>query len=344
MRRCLSFLLLTVCWLPALAQDRIDLKLDTSEAEAVLAILDRSAAGERVTDADWQRLFATVPYQRLQKREASLRRAFTDDDFRAFVLAQVPHRADLRRTLDAWSKADLRAAAARALRDLPAEARIRASVYPMIKPKPNSFVFEVTTDPAIFLYLDPEVPPQQFENTVAHELHHIGIAAACPDTAFPVTLTPARAMLLRFLGAFSEGEAMLAAAGSPAVHPHAADADSVKARWDRDVANASADIAALSQFFQAVLDGRISDADSVQRRAFMFYGTQGPWYTVGWVMASTVERELGRDALIAAMCDPVQLLRQYNVAAQRANGRGASLPLWDARLVRALTALRHPPA
>jgi hypothetical protein len=42
------------------------------------------------------------------------------------------------------------------------------------KPQIHSFVYDVRGDPAIFLYLDPEQPPAQFENTVAHELHHIG--------------------------------------------------------------------------------------------------------------------------------------------------------------------------
>jgi len=77
-----------------------------------------------------------------------------------------------------------------------------------------------------------------------------------------------------------------------------------------------------------VLDGRITDADSVQRRAFSFYGEQGPWYTVGWLMASTIERELGRKTLIGALCDPRRLLQLYNHA-----GRRAGTPVWNAELV-----------
>ena len=49
----------------------------------------------------------------------------------------------------------------------------------MIKPKTNSFVFEPASDPAIMLYLDPSRTRAQLENTVAHELHDIGYAAAC---------------------------------------------------------------------------------------------------------------------------------------------------------------------
>jgi hypothetical protein len=45
------------------------------------------AAGTAVTDSDWQRLFATEPYIRLQKREAAMHRDFNDDDFKTFVLS-----------------------------------------------------------------------------------------------------------------------------------------------------------------------------------------------------------------------------------------------------------------
>ena len=41
----------------------------------------------------------------------------------------------------------------------------------MVKPKTNSFVFETTSNPAIFLYLDPEESQSEFENIVAHESH-----------------------------------------------------------------------------------------------------------------------------------------------------------------------------
>src|SRR5579864_6964675 len=67
--------------------DRIRTQLDTSEPDAVLAILDKRTTGRPVTDADWQALFATEPYLRLKKREAAMHREFTDEDFKKFVLS-----------------------------------------------------------------------------------------------------------------------------------------------------------------------------------------------------------------------------------------------------------------
>ena len=76
------------------------------------------------------------------------------------------------------------AAARRVLPYLPDEAVIDARVYLVIKPQKNSFVFEVSTDPAIFLYLDPEVTPAKFANTVAHvadEGTHVGLEGGALD-------------------------------------------------------------------------------------------------------------------------------------------------------------------
>jgi len=324
------------------APGQLDVRLVADEADAALAILDARRRGVPPTAADWRRLFGTAGYQHVHEREASVGRAFTDSAFRAFLLAdtlldRVPA---LDTTLARLERVDASAAARRALRYLPAGTPIRARMYLEIKPLPNSFVFTGRDAvPSIFLAVRPRESPAQLENTLAHELHHIGLDAACPERAF-AHAHPAERVLLRFLGAFGEGQAMLAAAGSPAVDPHAADDDSIRARWDRDVAHAATDIDTLSRFFDAVLDGRLTSADSVRAQAATYYGVQGPWYTVGWLMAATIERELGRPALIGTLCEPTRFLALYDDAARRADGRGAALPRWDASLLARLERLR----
>jgi len=89
---------------PTADSDRIRIKLNTDEAEAVLAILDKRAAGTIVSDADWQRVFTSEPYIRLKKREAAMHRDFSDEDFKKFVLTPelATRTPALRQTLDAW--------------------------------------------------------------------------------------------------------------------------------------------------------------------------------------------------------------------------------------------------
>ena len=323
-------------------EGRLGLVLDTSEAEAVLSILARRAAHQAPDSADWQRLFRSEPYTRLKAREASMGRAFGDADFQRFVLSDsLAERAPaLRQTLDDWRSADLTAAAARAFAYLPADARIVARVYPVIKPQRNSFVFEPASNAAIFLYLDPAQTRAQFENVVAHELHHIGYASvgARFDSAV-AGLPPDAHAAAEWMGAFGEGFAMLAAAGGPDVHPHADSPSDVRARWDHDVANVARDLPVLERFFLDVAQGRLKSPAERQQAGMRFFGVQGPWYTVGWKMAVVIERRFGRARLIACMLDPRDLLATYNRAAAGQNAAGGErLPLWSDELLRAIGA------
>jgi hypothetical protein len=322
---------------PVPTANRIQLQLNTDEAEAVLAILDKKAAGAAVTDGDWQHLFATEPYIRLKKREAGMHRDFTDDDFKKFVLSpELAARASaLRQTLEAWRHADLFASARRVLTYLPEQAYIKAKVFPVIKPKANSFVFETSTDPAIFLYLDPEESGAKFENTVAHELHHIGYSsvqslADAKQKDLPPNMKPA----VEWMGAFGEGFAMLAAAGGPDMDPHAASSPKEHARWDHDLANFNQDVSSLQEFFLDIIDQRLVGKDKIDEKAFTFFGEQGPWYTVGYKMAVIVEKRYGRKRLIECMLDPRELLASYNQAAQERNSSSREkLALWSPELL-----------
>lgn len=320
---------------------RLDVRLATDEADAVLAILAKRASAAPVTEQDWQRLFSSEGYRRLKQREASLQRAFEDSTFRSFVLSSdlLAKRAALGAALEEWASVDLMVAARRAFAYLPDHATIRVKVYPSIKPRTNTFVFEPRTDPAIFFYLDPAVSPEKFENILAHEFHHIGLASACPESAD----TTALAAVVAWMGGFAEGRAVLAAAGSPDVHPHATSDSTERAIWDRDYANVTRDMHRLEEFYQAIAEGALTE-DEQTRRGMAFVTSegvpQGPFYTVGYLMARTVAQQFGRERLVASTCDSRRFLTDYNEAAALHNGAAqAQLPLWSEALLRRVGAL-----
>jgi hypothetical protein len=320
---------------------QLNVRLVTDEAEAVLNVLAKRKANQSIDEADWQRIFQTEGYVRLKKRETSMQRSFEDADFKTFVLSDaLAQRApELAETLARWKEADVSGAARLALAYLRKDAQIRAKIYPVIKPRENSFVFEVKEDPAIFLYLDPAVSQKKFENTLAHELHHIGYGSSCSarSTSEQIEKLPPNAQTaLTWISAFGEGFAMLAAAGGPDVHPHAVSGAEERARWDKDVANFDADLKKVEEFLLDVLAGKLTE-DQIQKTAFSFFGTQGPWYTVGWKMSVVIEKELGRAKLIESFCDQGKLLATYNEAAAKHN-RGSAKPiaLWSKSLVDAL--------
>jgi hypothetical protein len=311
---------------------RVQVAVVTDEAEAALALIESRRAGREPSDAQWQRLLQSEGYRALKAREAYMGRAFTDSSFRAFVLSDtLAARVDaLKPALEEYKNIDATAAGELALKYLPRGATIRARLLPMIKPRTNSFVFTQDSVQRIFKYIDPTETQEKVANTLAHELHHIGYASVC-STAPASGLTPAVATLhVRLLG-FGEGLAMLAAAGSAQVHPHAVSDSATRARWDRDVSSAARDMTLLEQFMLDVLDGRVTSADSVTARAMTFYGEQGPWYTIGWLMGATIERARGREQLVATLCNPVEIMSLHNAVAQQQGN-----PTWSADLLRRL--------
>jgi len=334
---------------PSAGNSRVQLALDSSEADQVLAILALRRDNKPIEEAQWQKLFATEPYQRLKQREKKIGEqfndptvAFSDDDFKKFVLSEdlLKRARQLQDTIESWKKADMRALAERDLQYLPPSATIRAKVYPVIKPGINSFVWEASSNPAVFLYLNPDVSRAKFENTVAHELHHIGLASAESDYDQKIAVLQARPRAAAsWMGAFGEGFAMLAAAGGPDVDPHAASSAEEHARWDHDMANFSADLQSVNAFFLDVLNGKFPNQDAIDEKAGSFFGQQGPWYTVGYKMAVMVEKRFGRPALIETMVDPRKLLLLYNRAAAEQNAAGKEqLPLWSDELLKQVNA------
>jgi hypothetical protein len=106
-------------------------------------LLLSSASGfwaQQITDADWQRLFSSEGYVRLKQRESAMKRPWEDEEFKNFLLSEVMAERSpaLEETLARWKRADVTAAARLALAYLPKDARIRAKIYPVIKPRDNS--------------------------------------------------------------------------------------------------------------------------------------------------------------------------------------------------------------
>ncbi|HEV7681801.1 MAG TPA: DUF5700 domain-containing putative Zn-dependent protease [Pyrinomonadaceae bacterium] len=324
---------------------RVSVKVITDEADAVLVILAKKKTNQPLTDQDWQRLFDSEGYVRLKKRETAMKRSFTDEDFKTFVLSDsLAARAPaLRETLARWKSADADRSAKLALAYLPQQAHIQAKIYPVIKPRDNSFVFELNSDPAIFLFLDPAMSREKFENYLAHELHHVGYGTTCPakETSEALARLPQNTQtVIKYIGAFGEGFAMLAAAGGPNVHPHGVSSDVDRARWDRDVANFANDLGRVEKFFLDVLANRLSE-EQINATVATFFGEQGAWYTVGWKMCIVIEKAFGRRTLIEVMCDQRKLLPTYNRAAARFNRRTRKpLPLWSTSLIAAVNNTR----
>jgi hypothetical protein len=317
--------------------------IDDSEARAALAILHKLQQHATPAPDDWARLFATRGYQRLKEREAAFNVPFTDDRFKAFLSdpAQIAKTNSLRATLDAWTSASLSEMENRARAYLPPDSKLRATVYLLIKPKKNSFVYQLETDPAIMLYVDPSVSQPQFTNTVSHELLHVGDSENCPPAdvaAQEKSLSQRQKDFLEWLSAFGEGWAVLAAAPGPDVHPHVADPPKDRAVWDAAMSRFPQDLQSLQSFFTQIADGSLT-GDAIANHGMTYFGdVQGPWYTVGYKMDVTIERELGRPRLVDALCDKRAYLRTYNEAAQKVNARTpGALPLWPAPLAEYLS-------
>lgn len=311
---------------------------DRSEADAALAIVDTINRGVEPTAAQLAALFGSRPYKRLRERENSMNRPFTDQEFIAYlrspaVRSQAPA---LRSILSRWTRPAVMAAARRAAAYLPAGSTFRATIFPMIKIKPNTFVFDLAADPSLFYALDPAEPPAKFANTLAHEMNHVGLAQNCPTPTSGGA--PGIIKLRHWVGAFGEGLAMLAAAGGPRVHPHAESSPAERALWDSEVLKVDQYMREQDRFFRAVADGSAGDDAAVDKKMFGYFGAaQGPWYTVGDRMAVTIERNLGHRAVVEAFCHTNGLLQTYNRAARLEKVRsGRSLPIWDPELAKAL--------
>ncbi len=330
------------------ADSRVDVEIVTDQADAALLILERRRSGAAITPTDWDRLWESSGYKRLVARQLSFgdegtRQRLADYLSSEEALERLPL---LRSAVAEWKSIDISAAAELAAAYTPPELRLEAKVFPVIKQRANSFVADLDSDAAIFMFVDGEMAPEKLINTLAHELHHVGVSGCPRPTDYDSSSTEVR-RVIDWLSAFGEGLAVLAAAGSPDVHPHGASTARDWIIWERDVANFNRDLKSIEAFFSGILDGTIPEEDQ-RARLFTFINTdevpQGAFYTVGWKMAALIERARGRKALLDATCDKRQLLSLYDaVAAEHSRTDGGELAQWSAEFLAALDALGATP-
>ena len=318
---------------PARAEVRIRAVFD--QADAALAIMERLAAGDAVTADHWSSLWQSEGYTRLLEREAAMGR---DEGFGEKLEAWLSDPA-IHGNVAAWRAAverfrsfDANGPGNRAAAYLPDGVELEASFYPVIKHTTNTFVYDLDNDPAIFMTVDPDDSALFVESVLAHELHHVGYAQ-CPEQDDLPSLSEEQRWVVRYLGIFGEGIATLATAGGPLTHPHFYSTPDEWAVWERDVANVDDDHARIETFFLRVLDGRIPAAERTGT-VFSFIASpdvpQGPAYTLGWKMAALIERTLGRERLVDAICDPREFLTLYNEASALTPAADATrLPVWS---------------
>jgi len=308
------------------------------QAEAALAILDILRAGREVPAEKWAVLWASNGYKRLLERERSfgLDRAFKE---RLETWLRTPDtyaRADeFRRAVNALKQIDVQAAKQKARAYLPDNIDLQATYFAVIKHTPNSFVFDLLGEPAIFLTVDPQRPALFAQSAMTHELHHVGVAQ-CPELHDYGRLTAEQKWVADSLFVFGEGLAVLAAAGDPDRHPLFAASAAEQRAWERDAADATAELERMQSFMQRVIDGEVP-MDRRRSTLLTFVGTpdvpQGAAYTLGWNMAATIEKRFGRERLVNAACDFREVLKLYNDAA-----RGTKLPSWSAKFLDSLFA------
>jgi hypothetical protein len=325
--------LLALC----LQSSAIKVRLVTDEPEIALQILNRREKHEAIPDIEWKALFESDGYRRLKARELGMKRSFADEDFKTFMLADslLSRRQSLEDTLAHWKNVDVAACAQRSLAYLPTGSKISASVYFLIKPKTNSFVWDTdSSDPAVMLYLDPAQPSEDLAITIAHEFHHIGYSSTCPSAEYKAwhdKQPEPKKIALTWLRAFGEGFAVLASGGSSDFQPYQFSGQEVKDAWRDGIAHNRESMRQLESFFREVLSGRMNE-EQARAKAMEFYGTVGPWYTTGWIMATSIEKAFGRERLLKCYEDPRLLLATYNEAARKLTG----LPRWPEELVAAL--------
>lgn len=281
----------------------------------------------KVTAIELSTIVATEGYKRLKERELGMKRSFTEEDFAEYLESTQFTWQEYEQTLNQWSKIDFASLISRAKVYLPTEANIRVTVYPLIKPRPNSFVWDTKNDPAMMIYMNPEESVESVASTIVHEIHHIGYSSCCPSKEFETwseSIDKRRSTAWNWVAALGEGYAVLAAAIDRR-NPVGFLGTEERAAWNNGMKNMSREFGKLETFFASICEGKLNE-ENARVKAMEFYGLLGPWYTVGFVMATTIEDAFGKAVLFDCYKDPRKVFETYNQAVQKL---GLKYPAWS---------------
>ncbi len=178
--------------------------------------------------------------------------------------------------------------------------------------------------------MDPALTDVKLKNIIVHELHHVGLGTIYQkDSPLFSGLRDSTAKeILKWTQALGEGYALLAAAGGINRHPNYHD-EELRAIWDERIKSVETDFLSINQFFLDILRQEL-DGETTTKLGFEMFGVQGPWYTVEWLVAVTIERALGRQRLIHCIGNPVEQFQVYNDVVKT---YALSQPSWSQEII-----------
>jgi len=306
------------------------------EVEASLTLLEKGF-DQTLQTGDWIRLFETRGYRLLKKRELNMGNAFNDEDFQIFIKSLINTKTvgSYQLTFERFQAIDLNGIQQKVMAYLPKHATFNTTIIPIIKSQKNSFVHQMEGESCLFIYLAPACLKAKLENTLIHELHHIGLDSVYDPSKYSGLETKTQ-KLIEWTNAFGEGFAMLAAAGGPQNHPVPFDEQNRRV-WNENSRHVEIDFEKIQCFLIHILEGQFEDEQALIAKGMelmMNNGGQGSWYTVGWKISIIIEEIFGRQTLIDCMEDLRKLYIHYNKGVKVYNSKyGLSLPSWHDKII-----------